>query len=341
MPPESSFTALVDLFRRRIVSGEWRPGQALPPRTVLARSYRCSAATIQQAIQILSEDGFLSTAPRRRTAVAAQPPHRFRRIIAFDAGPTDPPTRWPRFFDRLLEISTKPEHALTPRFGIGDDPQSFPTAELIALARDRRCAGIVLTVMPHLQPRLMAALIETGIPLATIGPVPTDLPTVVFAEHRWWEAALAACAQRRLIRVAVLINSRDDEAWRSDLDGMVKRLGLFLPRHFCHEVPLGFTRPVRRLAELLARLPSDDRPEALLVLDDNLASPVLAGLDDAGIPPGGKPFLLIHGNFPIQDHLLRPCLRFGPDLDAAMQAAIRLLSGVSGPISVPLIIDAQ
>ena len=51
-------------LRRRIVAGEWKPGQALPSVPALADHYGVARATVSRAIHALAEDGLVQIVPR-------------------------------------------------------------------------------------------------------------------------------------------------------------------------------------------------------------------------------------------------------------------------------------
>jgi len=63
---------------RRIVSGELRPGTALPNSTLLAREMSVSRPAMREAIKLLAGKGLLDSAPRRGTIV--QPRSAWNRL---------------------------------------------------------------------------------------------------------------------------------------------------------------------------------------------------------------------------------------------------------------------
>jgi len=54
---------------RRIISGELRPGMALPSSTLLAREMSVSRPAMREAIKLLAGKGLVESAPRRGTVV--------------------------------------------------------------------------------------------------------------------------------------------------------------------------------------------------------------------------------------------------------------------------------
>jgi len=61
-------------LRGRVAAGEWRSGEIIPARRVLAAEYGVAAATLERAAGILIAEGTLSASDRRGTFVTSQPP---------------------------------------------------------------------------------------------------------------------------------------------------------------------------------------------------------------------------------------------------------------------------
>jgi len=63
--PTAKFAAIVEYARRRIHSGEWRPGQRVPSENELSESFSVSRMTARRALDRLALDGLVV---RRRGA---------------------------------------------------------------------------------------------------------------------------------------------------------------------------------------------------------------------------------------------------------------------------------
>ena len=57
----------------RVRNGAWRPGEAIPTETALAREFGCARATVNRALQALAEEGVLERRRRAGTRVASLP----------------------------------------------------------------------------------------------------------------------------------------------------------------------------------------------------------------------------------------------------------------------------
>lgn len=69
--PNAVYREVAAGIRRRIRSGDYRPGQALPTSRVLACMWGTSVFTIQKAINILAAEGLIIAKPRSMRVVAA------------------------------------------------------------------------------------------------------------------------------------------------------------------------------------------------------------------------------------------------------------------------------
>ncbi len=66
---EPAYVQLVNILRDQIASGEFRPGQRLPSESQLCQRYRVSPMTVRRAVNILMDQGLVSTAQGRGTFV--------------------------------------------------------------------------------------------------------------------------------------------------------------------------------------------------------------------------------------------------------------------------------
>lgn len=67
MPPRSPDlpSARVEAeLRRRVESGEWASGEALPPLTQLAAEYGVSSRSVAKAVHRMADDGLVRIVPR-------------------------------------------------------------------------------------------------------------------------------------------------------------------------------------------------------------------------------------------------------------------------------------
>lgn len=90
-----------------------------------------------------------------------------------------------------------------------------------------------------------------------------------------------------------------------------RRQGLEMRRHWYMGASLGTARWASSWAELLMH--QQDRPDGVIVLDDNLTGPLLEGLADAGVKLGQDLDVVTHGNLPSTEKLPKAVCRIGFD----------------------------
>ena len=68
---EPAYAQLASILRRQVAAGTFRPGDQLPSEAMLCRSYHVSPMTVRRTINMLAEEGVVSTAKGRGTFVKA------------------------------------------------------------------------------------------------------------------------------------------------------------------------------------------------------------------------------------------------------------------------------
>ena len=70
--PECTTQVVAEKFRRRIIDGKWVEGEAVPAIRSLAKKYKTSNQTVQNAMHIIEGEGFIKRRVRRPAIVARQ-----------------------------------------------------------------------------------------------------------------------------------------------------------------------------------------------------------------------------------------------------------------------------
>lgn len=67
------FEQIADRIRQRILSGELGPGDRVPSRTALARTYQVASMTAYGALRVLRQEGLTVARPGHGTFVRTNP----------------------------------------------------------------------------------------------------------------------------------------------------------------------------------------------------------------------------------------------------------------------------
>jgi DNA-binding LacI/PurR family transcriptional regulator len=94
-------------------------------------------------------------------------------------------------------------------------------------------------------------------------------------------------------------------------------------RHWYMGANLGTARWASSWAELLMH--QQDRPDGVIVLDDNLIGPVLEGLANAGMHIGQDIDVVTHCNFPVTQKMPDAVCRIGFDNRQFLAMALNLI----------------
>ncbi|MCY3017695.1 MAG: GntR family transcriptional regulator [Planctomycetota bacterium] len=287
-------------IRRWVVDGCFAPATRLPAHRELARRLDAHVFIVQLALQQLAAEGFVELRGRGGTYVAASPPHTRRIALAFPV-PWNAPG-FVRFWTVLADEARRMKAAGEADFELYScaDRALADTADYRRLLDDvqkQRFMGILFASDPGSVART-AILTQPGIPRAAI--VTTDGTARVTALHMAGE-------DRFMQRAVTLLHGRGRRrlAWLGvpgshweDAAAKAKTLGMEVRPHWVHVGHQGYPGPAAHLMRLLARLPAADRPDCLVITDDNLVEPACRGLLAERLRVPDDIEIVAHCNFP-------------------------------------------
>ncbi len=299
--------AILASLRGRLIGGDLRPGDRLPTRSELERSFGASRATIQEVFDRLAADGFIAASGRNGTCVVEHPPHLHR--VALVAPWATPAQSWFWFaLQRAAQArGADPELTIAIHAGIEPRADNVGHAVLRREVEAGRLAGIIFAAPPA---ALVDADLPGGLPRVAImrGRCPDGAPTIYPSEEAFSSRAVEHLAGRGRRRIALI--GADDAHVRHHLAALAAH-GLEPSPWLVQTVPLTQSGAARNCANLLMRCAAADRPDALVIADDNLVGHATAGVRDAG----GQDLIDIvgHCNFPWPTPSALPIRRLGYD----------------------------
>jgi GntR family transcriptional regulator of arabinose operon len=310
-----------------IVEGRWDPGERLPTHVELLEELQVSRSTLQSALGILKEEGFVRTRRRSGTFVAQHPPHRFHYALAFPGSRER--SMQNAFQQRLAEVAAGVNRneacRLRTYYEINPHADSDDYMQLLEDARQHRVAGLALVMEPD-EVRRTRLVKKVDVPVVVIGKV-TDVPDVLHVNldtDHYLEKALDYLSERGRRHIALLTHV-----------GLVEELGAF---EQCVEARGMITHPywmqitaldaatfVANTAHLLMKCEEPERPDGLLIRDDNLVDSAIVGLSAAGVRVGRDLDVVAHANFPVRNESLAPVKRIGYDARQILRQSIQLI----------------
>lgn len=322
---------IVEFVRGQILSGTLPPGERVPGRCELTEKYGVSNLTVQRAFDRLIAAGFVCVRPPRGTFVAEHPPHRYLYAVAIPGARTsDPP--WNRFWQTLATVAQSLSQGHERRLAVytGIDRTLSAGEDYRNLLHDvyeRRLAGIVFASPPFLVDG--TPIVEApGIPRVAIsapGPersFPTvGMPPVTTFLHK----AMDYLADRGCRRLAALchpsVHSEVEAAFHQSLGDR----GLRSPAAWVQAGHMHAVEWNANLAQLLVQGRPDERPDGLVIADDNLVPCACAGIQAAGRRVPDDLQIVAHCNYPVDVRPPLPVKLLGYDVRGMLELCLGLL----------------
>jgi DNA-binding LacI/PurR family transcriptional regulator len=319
---------ILSALRAGIVGGRLKPGDQLPTHLQIARKFKTTGVTAQRAYERLTEQGFVTVRGRQGTFVADRPPHLHRFVLAF---PQDRSKPWVRFWT-VLESSARAltdagTHWIDVRIAVDSKKANGDYQRLVEDVQAGNLAGILFATNPFLVEG--TPLLETpGLPrLALMSPPgPPGVTAIAFGHASFLERAVDHLVSRGRKRIAFLMVPGFTVGLPWDLEHLLISRGL--PYH-----PLRIQMSHQSLGEwtghlthLLVSAPPDERPDGLVIVDDNLVEHACGGLLKAGLRLPEDIDVVAHCNFPAPTASALPVARLGYDIPRILEFALDVMS---------------
>ena len=315
---------IAEHLRSAIVGGEYEAGDRLPTRSRLCERYGVSNATVQKAFDRLAEEGFVVSVDRQGTFVAEDSPHLTRYALLFPGRPGADMRN--QFFMALAREARDfaEECHFDLHYGFDGHAGVERYRELVEDVRNDRIAGLIL-VAPSRALIGSPILEQPGIPRASLmaSDPRLELPGVT-SDLAGFRAKVAAeveeCGRERVAAVSS-IRQGMEEIRR--LQSVLREAGIPIKSTWFQAA--GMTAP--RLAQSLTRLLMEgewgERPDCLIVTDDNLLPPVSDALAEMGLSAPEDLHLIAHCNFPWPTPSALEAVRIGYCMTDCLHALMR------------------
>jgi len=315
-------------LRGQIVNGDWPKGNQIPLLESIESSTGLSRATAVRALRRLREDGFIIPRGCLGTWVAERLPFEYTYGLIFSRHLED--------FAKATRAVVAMQEAAAAISSTGDvsirsynltrfDPKIPSFAEAMEHARTS-CLGGAVFFHPY-RTELVDEFAEVGLPLVVVTPrhyIPDSaLPRHdwLFQDHRmFWRKTASWVHDRNCRRVAVFSVTPLDPLYAEELGNN----GVSVDPDLLLDTGPNLNNAAK-FAALLMRLPPSERPDALIIADDNLLEPVTGVLTEAGcrVPEDIAVLTMVNWPSPVASSL--PACRLGFDAVDTLRRAIRRL----------------
>jgi len=347
--PLDRYSEIVDDLTHDILRGHYLPSDRLPRWRALTARYDTTLATVRKALDRLDEYGFIERGGWHGIRVAANPPNRCHFGLIFpDYG--DAAGQFPSRFLTTLAHAAGELHNTRPRWlSVYPGVRGESDEDLRQLAADlnaRRLAGLILTDRHTAENSRLAALLRTAqVPVAALLAV-VKLPgitRVIFPPTDFLNRACAYLRAQGRRRVALVSVAHLGPMMWELAQAPLAAHGLISHPWWRADAALQCPGALRPAMQMLWRLPAADRPDAMVITDDNMVTEATAGLAEAGVRVPQDLAIVAHANFPLQTVSVLPVVRLGVDVRRVLGTCLDVLEqrGRGVVIPEPVIIPAE
>lgn len=327
--PATKQQAILDYLYDEILHGDLTPGSRLLTRHELGEKFAASGMTVQQALNRLLADGFVVTRGKEGTFVSECPPHLFRYALVFPDCPDG--TNWSRLYGALgaeaVRIQRSQPRTIELFYGLDGHTDGEDYHKLLGEMRGRRLAGIIFAAEPS---KLLGTplLDEPGTPRVAIMSqniaklMPKVIPITLDVDSFIDKAMDYFLARGRQRIAAILLSQGEAGGLEAKIVAAAAQRGLTTPAYWRQSVDREHNRWARNCAHMLLRGPAQDRPDALLIADDNLVEHAMTGIVDAGVKVPDELDVVAHCNLPWATPSVVPARRLGFDAREVMRECI-------------------
>jgi DNA-binding LacI/PurR family transcriptional regulator len=308
------------VIRGWIVEGRYGPGERVPDREACIAEFGASNKTVQKAFDRLIMEGFVRPRGRLGTFVTDRPPHLHRVAMVFRETPAKS-RFWLTLEQAALEVVRTKGMDLT--IFVVRDEESREHARLLEAVRTRTLSGMIVA-NPTEEFRTLPLLQSPGVPVVGISarPMPPHTRVVYPDSAAFVTRAMKYFAERKRTRVAMLVAMKPP-----DSDVYVPRL---MKAHGIRPWLMQFGDPnnpmaVRHQMRLMMRMRRQDRPNALIIQDDNVAEAATTALAEEKVRIPDDLEVICHCNFPNPPPCFVPVVRLGFDCREIVEWCLRAL----------------
>lgn len=323
---DARYGAVADNIRAEIVRGKWPPGSKLPTWDVLCDLHAVGRPTLTRALALLKSEGFISAKTTRGTFVTDNPPNKNRYVLVF---PSEPGRHgvggWNLFWESIamqaLSAQENYKCQIDVRFHVTPHADCPAYAELLEDMQKHRIAGVLVANGDQLT-NWAPPFPFPHVLLFASSPDP-KLPSVGVNWNSFHKAAAQIMTDGKRKRVAVLAG----EQCLANLAGEVLiQSGLSVPEQFRLSMPGTYAEGAYNLVRLLLALPKTERPDGLLICDDNLLPETLSAVMAARLSIPDDLLIVAHGNSPASPRAAIPAVRrLGFDVHEILSKALQIV----------------
>jgi len=308
----------------RILSNELPPGVALPSVLELSRQYSASPVTVHRAVVHLRECGYVQTTSQGSN-VSPHPPHlsRFGIVTPYTPHPSNFRTALQEEANRLSKMPSPDgiERRFSFFYEVDQPDESIRRrSELMSAIADHMVGGLIFFGPTRNVAQIIR--VSAGIPCVGffIEPV-LGMSNIRLCGFN--ELALDRLKRAGRKRAALITSRYHSKVTAAGFMQLVQKHGITTCSRWIHGLHPASVDWGENCAQML--LHGNDRPDAIIIDDDNLVPYVTAGIATSQISVPEDLTVIAHTNFPHPTHSEVPVIRIGFDTRRLMKIAVEII----------------
>jgi hypothetical protein len=310
---------VAEAMKKEIVAGRVKTGDRLPPFTGLEKKFRHSRMTIQSAVNLLKEQGFITSEERKGLFVSFNPPHLKRYGFVL---PADEERSW--FWRCLVNefpgvVNERQGESVIFRRVESVIEGEGDRESLLEQGRQQRLAGLIYPYRPPARAAL-ACIPQVAISCVDFpqgGRVDLDVESFARQAVRWM-------LERGRKRIALM--GLGDAPILESTERVMAKAGVPVPPAW--RLLARYPPSANAITQLLMSLPKGRRPDGVIVVDDDIVEFVCAGLQVSGAELGRSLDVVSHVNWPWPAVAGLPLRRLGHDMRDTLRRGLDMIDAV-------------
>ena len=324
--PATIWRTIAEHYRARILSGELKPGDRLPTARAMAKAFRTSVFSVQNAMAFLVREGFISRGHACGTTVLERVERLTRVGVVVWTGAWIPETYWKAatlLAEKLEAAGCRPVTLLERR------DEAAGIGHLLESIRALDIQGVVALDAPD---GALEALSRTRVPLVASSPALKNR-RVELGSSGFCDLVVRAALDAGRRRPALVTSF--PEAHFREFRACAAKAGLRVPaanlaaiRGFNEN---GLAENARRAFDAVRRLlarPAGKRPDALAVFPDDVLPGVVQAVYASGLRVPEDLLLVLYRNRGVEKFVSLPAVWIDADVDAMASAMVDMLGRV-------------
>jgi len=310
---KGKFESTLAHLREEIVEGAYKPGVRLPPQSEICNKFGVGSSTVQRVYQTLVEERFIRIGARKSgTYVVERPPHLHNYALVIPAG-----EHWSRWYGAIHQANDMfPDDAVRfNEYATSPDARYHKDVERLCHDVDNRLVGGVIFAASFAGMEGTSVLTQKNVPCVRGHSLPkSDIPAVCMDMlESFINRAVEYLTSKGCRRIAHLYVANPNRPL-SEIMSWLRDTGIEVKSYWVHSIyPHCTDETTANVVNVLMHLKGDDRPDALLIHDDNLIDHAVAGLLAAGVKVPEELEVVAHFNYPAVSSAVLPMKRLGFD----------------------------